>query len=454
MSKNNQKTTNFSDKIKNQVDDHKAQDSKSYGYLKLPKGIQVYSVDIPKKLNLLKVKFDIIPYLVNDSKHIDSKLGAKVGEPWWRRPIRIHKHIGIDDDSVICLSTIGKKCPVCEYQKELIANKASKEDIKALNYSKRSIYLVWPKDDEDFDDEFHIFDISDFCFYDPLMVDTEEMNEYNFPSLSDGKTLQVRFEKEIFAGNEFPKATRISFIERDEQYEEDILNDVPCLDEILNILSYDELNAKFLAISDEETTDIKGKVKENEDEKPRSKKTTKSKEKEEPEITWHQLEIKSNRSLCSLIIQENIDLNPDKFDDDNELRIAIAEKLGIKVPISKPKEEIKEDSLTWDDLLKLEGRRLSRVVKMNELNIQISDFEGNDIELREAIAEAMNIQIPITKNIKNKKETNKNSSKESKCPNGFIYGKDNDKFNECEECDVWKACLVENEKLKGNKWEF
>lgn len=442
-----QKKTNFSDKIKNQVDDHKAQDSKSYGYLKLPKGIQVYSVDIPKKLNLLKVKFDIIPYLVNDVKHIDAKLGAEVGEPWWRRPIRIHHHIGVDDDSVICLSTIGKKCPICEYQKELIANKASKEDIKALNYSKRSIYLVWPKDDADFDDEVHIFDISDFCFYDPLMVDTEEMNEYNFPSLSDGKTLQVRFEKETFAGNEFPKATRISFVERDEQYEDAILDDVPCLDEILNILSYDELNVKFLAVSDEETSETKGKVKEDEEKTPRSRKTTKSKEKEEPEITWHQLEIKSNKSLCSLIINENIDLNPDKFDDDNELRVAIAEKLGIKVPASKPKEETKEvETPTWEDILKLEGRRLSRIVKMNELNVKISDFEGDDDGLREAIAKEMDIEIPKAKS---KKETSKSSSKENKCPNGFVYGGDNDKFNECEECAVWKACLTENEKLKG-----
>jgi hypothetical protein len=451
MSKNNQRTTNFSDKIRNQVDDHKAQDSKSYGYLKLPKGIQVYSVDIPKKLNLLKVKFDIIPYLISDAKHIDAKLGAEIGEPWWRRPIRIHKHIGVDDDSVICLSTIGKKCPICEYQKELIANKASKEDIKALNYSKRSIYLVWPKDDGDFDDEVHIFDISDFCFYDPLMVDAEEMNEYNFPSLSDGKTLQVRFEKETFAGNEFPKATRISFIERDEQYKESILEEVPCLDGILNILSYDELNAKFLAIGDEDTEE-KRKVKDD-DEKPRSRKSvlTKSKEKEELEITWAQIDGKSNRSLCSLIIQENIDLNPDKFDDDNELKIAIAEKLGIKVPTAKPKKEEEEtEKVTWESLTKLEGRRLSRVVKMNNLDITISDFEDDDPGLREAIAKEMDIEIPkAKKETEGKKRNSKESSKENPCPNGFVYGKDNDKYNECEECVVWKACLTENEKLKG-----
>jgi hypothetical protein len=452
MSKNNQRTTNFSDKIKNQVDDHKAQGSKGYGYLKLPKNIQVYSIDIPKTKEFVKPKFDVIPYIVNDAKHIDTKSGAEIGEPWWRKPFRIHKHIGVDDDSVICLSTIGKRCPICEYQKELIANKASKADIKALNYSKRSIYLIWPKEDKDVDDEIHILDISDFCFYDTLMIDAEEMKQWNFPSLSDGKTLSVRFDKAYFDGNEFPKAIRVSFLDRDEQYEESILEEVPCLDEILNILSYDELNAKFLAISDEETTETKGKVKDEED-KPRSKKSTyaKIKEKEEPEITWTQIDSKSNRSLCSLIIAENIDLNPDKFDDDNELKIAIAEKLGIKVPAAKPKKEEEEtEKVTWESLTKLEGRRLSRVVKMNNLDITISDFEDDDPGLREAIAKEMDIEIPkLKKATGSKKETSKQSSKENQCPSGFVYGKDNDKYNECEECTVWKACLTENEKLKG-----
>jgi len=231
------KKTSFKDKIKSQVEHHKEQQSKGFGYLNLSKkDNDFYSIDMPKKTDTLKVQFDIIPYVVTDPKHPDRELGAEVGELWYRRPIKVHKHIGIDDETVICLTTFGKKCPVCEYQKELQQRKADKDDIKALNVSYRSVFNIVPKNDKDYEETPHIFDVSDFCFFDPLMVDVEELNEYNFPALEDGKTLSVRFKKTTGNGFTFPKAERVSFLKRKEQYDESILDDVVCLDECEGLL--------------------------------------------------------------------------------------------------------------------------------------------------------------------------------------------------------------------------
>jgi hypothetical protein len=224
----------------------------SYGYLNLPKGVNVFSPEPGSR-----VQFDILPYVITDPKHPDRNPDLDIAMPgtlWYKRPFRIHRNIGIENDSVVCLASIGKRCPICEHRAKLTKEGAEKEEIDALKSSLRNIYIVVPIGHKKFEETPYVFDISQFLFQNLLNEELEE-DEDNavFPDLEEGKTLKVRFEsRTIGSGQPFSEASRIDFVERDATYPESILDEVPNLDEILKILSYDELHAKFFEIDTEE----------------------------------------------------------------------------------------------------------------------------------------------------------------------------------------------------------
>ena len=86
MAKKN-KVSSFRGKVSNNGQKEKSRGS-SYGYLKLPKGVSVYTPTPGAK-----EKFDIIPYTVTSPNHPDKdeEIGVAVkGELWYKRPFRVH----------------------------------------------------------------------------------------------------------------------------------------------------------------------------------------------------------------------------------------------------------------------------------------------------------------------------------------------------------------------------
>jgi len=252
----------------------------SYGYLNLPKGVNVYSPDPGSKHVLL----DFLPYIVTDEHHPDRNEELEIALPnslWYKRPFKIHRNIGVDNDAVICLASFGKKCPICEYRAKRIREGADKEETDALKQSMRVLYVVVPLNSKKHEAEPHIFDMSWWLFQDLLNDELEENEDYEvFPDLEEGLTLKIRFDsKTIGKSQAFAEASRIDFEERDEQYTDEILEDVPSLDEVFQVLSYKELWAKLMEMEEE---DIAEEDKEDEDEAP-IKRRKKFIKKEEPE---------------------------------------------------------------------------------------------------------------------------------------------------------------------------
>jgi hypothetical protein len=225
----------------------------SYGYLNLPRDVRVFAPE-PGSRNVL---LDFMPYRVTDPKHPDAnpKTGAAtVGEPWYKRPVWIHRNIGSDTESVVCLKSIGKHCPICEYRAKLIKEEADKETTDALKPSLRNLYIVVPIGHKSYAEEPHIFDISQYLFQNLLNEELEENDEYEvFPDLAEGYTLKIRFSSEtIGTSKPFAEAKKIEFVERDGQYPEETLDEMPNLDEVIKILSYDELKDKLFDLDEEE----------------------------------------------------------------------------------------------------------------------------------------------------------------------------------------------------------
>lgn len=283
--------SNFKGKVTKDAERQKKATA-SYGYLNLPKDVRVFTPDPG-----CRIRLDILPYEVTDEKHPDRDVEEEIAIPgslWYKRPFRIHRNIGADNSSVVCLTSIGKKCPICEERSSMIKAGADKDDTNALKPSLRNLYVVIPIDSKKYkkyEEKPHIWDMSQFLFQDLLNEELEE-NEENavFPDLEEGLTLKIRFDSSTIGNSKpFAEASRIDFQERDSVYEDTILDDVPNLDNVLNILSYKELEAKFLEIEDEETNGKEDIIDPDEEDGKSSKQTHRKKKetesKEKPKRT-------------------------------------------------------------------------------------------------------------------------------------------------------------------------
>jgi len=217
-----------------------------YGYLRLPKGINMFKEE-PKT----RVELDIMPYVVTCDNHPDrdEEYGIAVkGELWYKRPFWLHRSVGSDNQSIVCPSSVGKPCPICEYRAQLLKDGAKWDDdtVKALKPSMRNLYVVIPKNNKNYSEEPHIWDISQFLFQDKLNEEIQENEEYEtFPDLEEGYSLRIRFAEGTFGSNKFAEVSRIDFIERKKPYDESILEKIPSLDDILEILPYPTIEAMF-----------------------------------------------------------------------------------------------------------------------------------------------------------------------------------------------------------------
>lgn len=239
------KKTNFAKTVKANVANQERQDS-NYGYLNLGKGIELYKTKVGNKM------IDIIPYIVTNPKHMDRQVIkeddvdiAAPGTLWYRAAFRVHRNIGISNETVVCPSSFGKPCPICEYRKKKASEGIDKEELRPYNSSKRSLYAVIPIDDKDYKEKVHVLDISDHCFQNKLNEELQFKDKFaNFPDLENGYTLSVRFVEQKMGKNAFNEATRIDF-EKREAYDESLLEQVPSLDDLLIVLSYEQLKALF-----------------------------------------------------------------------------------------------------------------------------------------------------------------------------------------------------------------
>ena len=267
------------------------QEGSSYGYMQLPKGIGVFKEE-PGGTCLL----DILPYEVSDKRHPDRDDSLEIavqGELWYKRPFKIHRQVGVNNEAIVCPTSIGRKSIISEYRTKRMNEGAPKDETDGYKQSKRNLYIVVPKElkgfKQDYEEKPHIWNISQAMFQKLLNEEVAENEDYGiFPDLEEGLSLRIRWaSKTIGKSKPFAEASRIDFEERDEPYDESILKTVPDLDKVLIVLSADEIERMFFELEDEPET--KDKTKDPEDEKPAEakgrgtkKEEPKKKEKEDP----------------------------------------------------------------------------------------------------------------------------------------------------------------------------
>lgn len=246
-------------------------------YLKMPKGIKLYRPKVGKAL------LDILPYEAKEGNP-----NAEAGCLHWERTFWVHFAIGPNQETFICpAKTVGKKCPVCEHRMKLMQDDGDEDteaQRKALLPKERQLMVIIDQKDEA--KNLQITNMSSFAFGQVIVDTTQSADEGEdwdmFFTLKDGLTLRVNWvEEKIGKGRTFIKAGRIDFKAREEDYEEDILDTVPCLDDMLIVPEYKELKAKFLAISKDD--DDEDEDEEEDDDEPVAKKKKPSKDEEDEE---------------------------------------------------------------------------------------------------------------------------------------------------------------------------
>jgi len=248
------KKSSFRDRVASNSHRQKMQGA-AYGYLQIPKGVNLFKEEPSSRVFL-----DFLPYTVTSEKHLDrdDSLGIAIpGELWYKRPFFVHRNIGGGNDTVVCPTSIGKKCPICEYRAKLFKDGASKEETDALKTSRRNLYVVVPIKHREYEQKPHLWDISQYLFQEMLNDEIEDNPENaGFPDLEDGLTLRIRFGEGSIGSNKFAETSRIDFEERKKGYDEEVLKKVPDLDECLRIHPYKKLEMMFLELEDEEENDI------------------------------------------------------------------------------------------------------------------------------------------------------------------------------------------------------
>lgn len=228
---------------------------------KLPKGMKRFKFTEAKKYRL-----NILPYVVGVNQKAGKKLNPykEDGEVHYELSFFQHPRLGPEDKTFCCsLKVFGKRCVGCEESiKAQHDEEITKEDKNKLRPKHRQLWIV-----EDLDDKKSGFQIMDQSFAMPgdagfgqmMNAIIESCDEgdprLNFFHLKGGQTLEILAKKQTFPGGTFFAAVRIDMIPRKIDYNESVLDKLPCLDDLLIYTPYKDFFKVYFGSEGDDETD-------------------------------------------------------------------------------------------------------------------------------------------------------------------------------------------------------
>ncbi len=253
--------------------DNREKGGASFGILDYSKAESDDRIEKYKAVYKKTSHIDIIPFEITQDwykklkSRVGETLGIEVGDLDYKLEVPVHKNIGPENKMILCLRlAFGKQCYCCEQRDE----SEDEKEKEALKISWRSIYNVIDLDEED--KGVQIFEASQYLFEKELLEQAEVSSEEGiiiFSDLEEGMTITFRAAEKIFKKSKYPEYKNFGFEERDEPYNEDILDGTYPLDKMLIIPDYAEQRMIFEGIDEDDETE--------EPKERKSKKTRKSK---------------------------------------------------------------------------------------------------------------------------------------------------------------------------------
>lgn len=185
---------------------------------------------------------NIIPYIAGENNP-----KFKKGTVAYYLDVWIHRAIGVNEDSFICMNrTYGKRCPICDYIAEMKKSEDYDEEyLKSLNPTRRAIYNIQVLDNtKEREKGVQIWDVSHFLFEKEIAELAKKKQGGGFVYFSDpdnGKIVSFRKKGE----RQNTKYTAFTFEDRNEIISDELLGKAVCLEELLHIPSEDEISDAF-----------------------------------------------------------------------------------------------------------------------------------------------------------------------------------------------------------------
>lgn len=220
-------------------------------------------------------KVNIIPYEIKTKNHPLVKKGiSEIGDFDYNLDLYVHRGIGANNDSVICpKGTYGKTCPICE-EKHKLYDAGKNDEAKELKAQRRCVYNIQPIV-KGKSEGLKIWDVSHSLFEKELIEEAHSCldgsNIIDFADSEDGKIIKFRGTEAVFGKTKYLEFKSFSFLDRDEEIDEDILDEAVSLDELLTVPTYEEVSNLFYGIDSDDDEDKDDEEEEEEEEKPTKK---------------------------------------------------------------------------------------------------------------------------------------------------------------------------------------
>jgi hypothetical protein len=259
---------------KDRMDNREQKGGKSV--LKIPEGVKRYKLEKEGKELL-----DVMAFIAGEGNN-----AVDPGIAYWEKTYFVHPDVGPNQATVVCNArTFDKPCPICEKRVEMQKEGAEKDDVKPLYPKQKQAFLVTDRKNKE--DGIQVFETYGYtkdgtAFGERLDAKLEAVSDepdhpyHSFWHLENGMTLQVMAKKQTMPNGSFIAAGNIELLPRKSQYKDEMLEEIPCLDDMVEEADYDEVKALFLGEEVEEEEKPKGK-------KDKTKKKTKKKEEDEDE---------------------------------------------------------------------------------------------------------------------------------------------------------------------------
>ena len=217
-----------------------------------PEDFELFKIDKagPKYLAFL-------PYVVKEESP-----GARPGDLFPYRRFWVHRGIGPNNETYCCpYRNWNKRCPICEERDRLRRDDADDDTVNALNAKERQLWLVM--DMKNPSKGVQLWDVSYYLFgemLDDFLKDSDEGDHYdNYWHPEGGFVVKVGFKEKRYAGTTYYESSSIEFRPRKHDYDDELLDSLPCLDDLLIETSYSELKSAMSSFDDgdddEEPTD-------------------------------------------------------------------------------------------------------------------------------------------------------------------------------------------------------
>jgi hypothetical protein len=279
--------------------DHK-DDGMGSRLFKLPPGVTIFKWEKEKKYKHLIVAWHA------GKNHPLVKSGEFNEGDWvYSVEFQVHKGLGVDEKGVsICLkNTFGKKCPVCEYINEM-AEKGKKEIADKIKPKKQVGYIIY--DVKEGEEKFYILSQPHFCFEKGMIEaartaadDDEGLVDFAYRN-DKGAIIKYMVKEGSFMNRKFltlADGTSFKEISKEDELPVKFLSKVFCLDDCLNIPTYEEAQ-KMLYADDDDDDDDDESEQENEDEDEKPKTSRKNDDDDEPRPKKKKGESVENECPC------------------------------------------------------------------------------------------------------------------------------------------------------------